>query len=219
MKTKLILLVALTTLSMMAVAQTKDTIRIQKAQNYMYKWEVKIRLDLQALNPEEIQIGMLKFDPAEKFMQNFNMSYLAGLLKMAKNDTEKTVQINSGIKVVWNNLFADVRRSELYLLKKDVFVLSTLADYTKPKTKIWLVSKMFYLNDKPYCYIIPMDLENGSKLEFTLNTTNLTSLTDLYNKIRKINFPDPGIGEGTNSTLGRISNPYPDNKTKTLKIG
>jgi len=219
MKTKLILLVALTTLSMMAVAQTKDTIRIQKAQNYMYKWEVKIRLDLQALNPEEIQIGMLKFDPAEKFMQNFNMSYLAGLLKMAKNDTEKTVQINSGIKVVWNNLFADVRRSELYLLKKDVFVLSTLADYTKPKTKIWLVSKMFYLNDKPYCYIIPMELENGSKLEFTLNTTNLTSLTDLYNKIRKINFPDPGIGEGTNSTLGRISNPYPDNKTKTLKIG
>jgi len=219
MKTKLILLVALTTLSMMAVAQTKDTIRIQKAQNYMYKWEVKIRLDLQALNPEEIQIGMLKFDPAEKFMQNFNMSYLAGLLKMAKNDTEKTVQINSGIKVEWNNLFADVRRSELYLLKKDVFVLSTLADYTKPKTKIWLVSKMFYLNDKPYCYIIPMELENGSKLEFTLNTTNLTSLTDLYNKIRKINFPDPGIGEGTNSTLGRISNPYPDNKTKTLKIG
>ena len=219
MKTKLILLVALTTLSMMAVAQTKDTVRIQKAQNYKYKWEVKIRLDLQALNPEEIQIGMLKFDPAEKFMQNFNMSYLAGLLKMAKNDTEKTVQINSGIKVEWNNLFADVRRSELYLLKKDVFVLSTLADYTKPKTKIWLVSKMFYLNDKPYCYIIPMELENGSKLEFTLNTTNLTSLTDLYNKIRKINFPDPGIGEGTNSTLGRISNPYPDNKTKTLKIG
>ena len=219
MKTKLILLVALTTLSMMAVAQTKDTIRIQKAQNYMYKWEVKIRLDLPALNPEEIQIGMLKFDPAEKFMQNFNMSYLTGLLKMAKNDTEKTVQINSGIKVEWNNLFADVRRSELYLLKKDVFVLSTLADYTKPKTKIWLVSKMFYLNDKPYCYIIPMELENGSKLEFTLNTTNLTSLTDLYNKIRKINFPDPGIGEGTNSTLGRISNPYPDNKTKTLKIG
>ena len=219
MKTKLILLVALTTLSMMAVAQTKDTVQIQQAQNYMYKWEVKIRLDLQALNPEEIQIGMLKFDPAEKFMQNFNMSYLAGLLKMAKNDTEKTVQINSGIKVEWNNLFADVRRSELYLLKKDVFVLSTLADYTKPKTKIWLVSKMFYLNDKPYCYIIPMELENGSKLEFTLNTTNLTSLTDLYNKIRKINFPDPGIGEGTNSTLGRISNPYPDNKTKTLKIG
>ena len=219
MKTKLILLVALTTLSMMAVAQTKDTIRIQKAQNYMYKWEVKIRLDLQALNPEEIQIGMLKFDPAEKFMQNFNMSYLTGLLKMAKNDTEKTVQINSGIKVVWNNLFADVRRRELYLLKKNVFVLRTLADYTNPKTKIWLVSKMFYLNDKPYCYIIPMELENGSKLEFTLNTTNLTSLTDLYNKIRKINFPDPGIGEGTNSTLGRISNPYPDNKTKTLKIG
>jgi len=219
MKTKLILLVALTTLSMMAVAQTKDTVQIQQAQNYMYKWEVKIRLDLPALNPEEIQIGMLKFDPAEKFMQNFNMSYLAGLLKMAKNDTEKTVQINSGIKVEWNNLFADVRRSELYLLKKDVFVLSTLADYTKPKTKIWLVSKMFYLNDKPYCYIIPMELENGSKLEFTLNTTNLTSLTDLYNKIRKINFPDPGIGEGTNSTLGRISNPYPDNKTKTLKIG
>ena len=118
MKTKLILLVALTTLSMMAVAQTKDTVQIQQAQNYMYKWEVKIRLDLPALNPEEIQIGMLKFDPAEKFMQNFNMSYLAGLLKMAKNDTEKTVQINSGIKVVWNNLFADVRRRELYLLKK-----------------------------------------------------------------------------------------------------
>ena len=219
MKTKLILLFALTTLSMMAVAQAKDTAQIQKAQNYMYKWEVKIKLDLPALNPEEIQIGILKSDPAEKFMQNFNMSYLTGLLKMAKNDTEKTVQINSGIKVVWNNLFTDVRRSELYLLKKDVFVLSTLADYSKPKTKIWLVSKMFYLDNKPYCYIIPIELENGSKLEFTLNSTNLTSLTDIYNKIKKINFPDPGVGERTNSLLGRISNPDPENKTKTLKIG
>ena len=219
MKTKMIILLALTTLSMMAVAQTKDTAQIQQAQNYKYKWEIKIQLDLPALDPEEIQISMLKFDPAEKFKRNFNMSYLAGLLKTAKNDTEKTAQINSGIKVVWNNLFADVSRSKLYLLTKNVFVLSTLADYTKPKTKIWLVSKMFYLDNKPYCYIIPIELENGSKLEFTLNSKNLTSLTDLYNTIKKINFPDPGIGEGTNSTLGRISNPYPDNKTKTLKIG
>jgi len=185
MKTKMIILLALTTLSMMAVAQTKDTVQNQKAQNYMYKWEVKIRLDLPALDPEAIQIGVLEFDPAEKFMQKFNMTYLTEQLKKATDDKTKTMQINSAIQVTWNRLFGDVKASELYLLTKDLFVLSRVTDYTKPKSKMWLVSKMFYLDNKPYCYIIPMELENRSKLQFTLNSTNLTSLTDIYNTIKK----------------------------------
>jgi len=106
-------------------------------------------------------------------------------LKKAKNDTEKTLQINSGIKVTWDHLFDAVKGSELYLLTKNAFVLSNVADYAKPKTKMWLVSKMFYLDNKPYCYIIPLELENGTKLELTLNSTNLTSLTELYNRIKK----------------------------------
>jgi hypothetical protein len=185
MKTKLIILFALATLSMMIFAQTKDTAQLQKAQNYMYQWEVKIHFDLPALNPEAIQIGLLEFDPAEKFMQKFNMSYLTKQLEKAKNDTEKTLKINSSINVAWNRLFDVVKGSELYLLTKNVFVLSKVADYAKPKTKMWLVSKMFYLDGKPYCYVIPTELENGSKLQYTLDSTNLTSLTELFNKIKK----------------------------------
>ena len=184
MKTKLIILFALTTLSTMTFAQTKEIATIQKAQNYTYQWDVKIHFNLPELNPEAIQIGLLDFNPAEKFKQKFNLAYLTEQLKKTSDEKEKTLKTNVAIKVSWDRLFAGVRGSELYLLTKDVFVLSTVADNTKPKTKMWLVSKMFYLDSKPYCYIIPLELENGTKLEYTLNSTNLTSLTDMYHKIK-----------------------------------
>ena len=184
MKTKLIILFVLTTLSMMAISQIKETVPVQKPQNYTYQWNVKIHFNLPELNPEAIQIGLLDFDPAETFMQKFNMNYLTEQLKKANDEKEKTLKTNVAIKVSWDRLFAGVKGSELYLLTKDVFVLSTVADNTKPKAKKWLVSKMFYLDNKPYCYIIPLELENGTKLEYTLNSTNLTSLTDMYHKIK-----------------------------------
>jgi len=41
------------------------------------------------------------------------------------------------------------------------------------------------LDNKPYAYAVPLELENGSKLEITLNNANLISLTDLYEKLKK----------------------------------
>lgn len=185
MKTKLILLIALTTLSTITFAQAKDTTPVQKTQRTMYEWQVKIHFDLPDLNPEAIQIGLLDFEPTEKFMQKVHSTYLINQLKKAKDEKEKTFQINAGIEVTWNQLFSAVKGSELYLLTKKVFTLSTMADYANPKTNMWLASKMFYLDGKPYCYTIPLELENGANLEFTLNSTNLISLTDIFNKIKK----------------------------------
>ncbi len=185
MKTKLIILFALSTLSMMTFAQTKDTAQIQNAKNYMYKWKLGIDFKLPALSPEAIQIALVDFDPTEKFMQKFNMIYLTEKLKKAKDDEERTFQIIIGITVYWNNLFDVVKGSELYLLTPNPFILSSVANYSKPITKKWLVSKSFLLDNKPYCYIIPIELENGTNLDITLDTTNLISLTDIYNKIKK----------------------------------
>ena len=58
-------------------------------------------------------------------------------------------------------------------------------DPVMDKKKKWLVSKVFYLNNKPFCYAIPLDIVNSSRFEITLNKDNLILLTDLYNKIYK----------------------------------
>ena len=80
---------------------------------------------------------MLDFGRAEKFMQKFNMTYLTEQLKKTSDEKGKTLKTNIAVKVSWDHLFAGVKGSELYLLTKDVFVLSTVADNTKPKTKMW----------------------------------------------------------------------------------
>ena len=185
MKTKLIILSVMTFMSSMIFAQTKNDLTTKISTNYKTYWELNIKLDLPALDPEAIQIALLDFEPTEKFNLKFNMTYLEKQLKIAKDEKEKEMIINVECMVIWDLLFEKVKGSEMYLLTGQGTVLSRSANYSQPKMKIWLVSKEFMYNNKPYAYAIPLELENGSKLEITLNQSNLISLTDLYDKIKK----------------------------------
>lgn len=183
MRTKMSILVVLTTLSLMTFAQTKDSTLANQV--YMHSWQASVKFDLPALDPEAIQVGLFEFDPIEKFTKNFDMTYLREQLKKAKDEKEKALYINSSIKVQWDNLFDIIKGSDLYLLTKNGFWLGTTSECSQPKTKKWFVSKLFLLDGKPYCYAVSLEIENGSKLEVTLDKTNLISLTDLYIKINK----------------------------------
>ena len=185
MKTKLIILSVMVFMSSLIFAQTKNELTTKISTNYKTYWELNIKFDLAALDPEAIQIALLDFDPTEKFNLKFNMNYLENQLKIAKDENEKEMKINVECMVIWDLLFNGVKGSEMYLLTGQGTVLSRAADYSQPRMKIWLVSKEFMFKNKPYAYAVPLELENGSKLEVTLNQENLISLTDLYDKIKK----------------------------------
>ena len=181
MKKNLIMIVLMTMLSFLTFSQTKEQSIKQDTTMYENYWEVQLALNLPELSPEAIQICWIEFDPIEKFNKTFNFEYLNEKLKIAKDEKEKTMWTNLHTEITWNNLFDFVKGSDLYLLTKRGLILSFSSNCNKPKTKKWLISKVIYLDNAPYCYVIAFD--PGSKLE--LNRTNLISLTELYNKIKK----------------------------------
>ena len=181
MKTKLIILSVMTFMSSVIFAQTKNDSTNRSSTNYKTHWSVKINFNLPALDPEAIQIAWLDFDPTVKF----NAAHLGKQLRTAKDEKEKEMRIRIECEVIWNSLFEGVKGSEMYLLSRHANMLSLASDYSQPKIKKWLVSKEFMLDNKPYAYAVPLELENGSKLEITLNNANLISLTDLYEKLKK----------------------------------
>ena len=185
MKTRLIILTVLTAFSVITFAQTKTGTLTQGTSGQDFYWQIKVNFELTTLDPEAIQIGWIDADPTESFSQKFNMAYLTDKIKNAKDDKEKEMHINVEIDVTWNNLFSVVKGSDIYLLTKSGMTLAQSGTCAHLKTKKWLVSKVFYLDNKPYAYAIPFDIENGSKLEVTLDKSNLISLIDLYNKIKK----------------------------------
>jgi len=184
MKTKLIILVLLTSLSAITCTQKPDTTQTNPV--YKHEWQIKVNFNLPALEPEAIQVALVDFDPIAKFIKDFDITYLSEKLNKAKDEKEKASQINSSITVTWDlHIFDDVKGSDLYLLTKKEFFLTNVSNSAQQKKTKWLVSKYFNLDDKPYCYAIPLELENGSKLEVTVDSTNLISLKDLYSKMKK----------------------------------
>jgi len=185
MKTKLIILSVMTFMSSVIFAQTKNDSTNRISTNYKTHWSVKINFNLPALDPEAIQIAWLDFDPTVKFNSKLNATHLGTKLRAAKDEKEKEMRIRIECEVIWNSLFEGVKGSEMYLLSRHANMLSLASDYSQQKIKKWLVSKEFMLDNKPYAYAVPLELENGSKLEITLNNANLISLADLYEKLKK----------------------------------
>lgn len=184
MKTRIIIIIALTLLSSLTIGQTIKDTTDQNKSSQDGTWEVDIKFDLPSLDPEAIQIGWFTYDPTYKFNFTFDNDYLNKQLKNAKDEKEKEISINAQIDYTWNNLFDIVKGSELYLLTKTgAMVKETNCEQSKAYK--WLVSKVFYIEDKPYAYIIPIKILNNSKQVVILNKDNLTSLMDLYKRIRK----------------------------------
>jgi hypothetical protein len=183
-KTKIFILSAATFLALISCTQTKVDKKNDDQKNDDH-WEVKINFNLPKLNPQAIQVCTFDFEPTEKFIQTFNTDYYKEQMKKAKDENEKNKQTSAQIDVTWNFLFHEVTADNLYLLTNSQFYLAQSTNCKQPKTRVWLVSKMFYLSDKPYAYSMPLDVDKGAKLEVTLDSTNLTSLTDLYNKTKQ----------------------------------
>jgi hypothetical protein len=153
----------------------------------IYQWEVEISFSLPKLTPEGIQYSVVDYNPIDTFIKDFNSEYLDNELKTAKDEKEKKCQINISIQVGWDHLFSTVKGSDVFLLTNKGATFSQLSDdsNTYHKVKKWLISKTFLIECKPYCFVIPLNTENGAKLKCELNKNNMISLTEIYqNKIQ-----------------------------------
>jgi hypothetical protein len=155
-----------------SIMKSQDTLT-----NSKYHWKVNLTFSLPDINPEAIQWSVVDFDPTEKFIKDFNLKYLESVLKEAKNENEKNMQIRISIEVGWDFLFKTVEGNNVYLLTNKG--CKYMADIT-PITKKWLISKTFTIDGKPYSFAVPLNAKNGANLECKLDKSNMISLLDIY---------------------------------------
>ena len=148
--------------------------------NSKYYWSVNLTFSLPELNPEAIQWAVVDFDPTEKFIKDFNHDYLEKVLKNAKSENERNQQIKVSIEVGWNFLFRGVEGNNVFLLTNKGTQFSQVSDINQA-TKKWLITKPFNIEGKSYCFAVPLNAENGAKLQCKLDKNNKISLLDIYN--------------------------------------
>jgi hypothetical protein len=146
------------------------------------EWKIKIIADMPATDKHAIQYAILDFNPKEKFIKEFYSGYLRETLKAAKTEERKNLQITSAITVNWDLLFKTVTANKLYLLnEKDTnYYWATEGKLNSHSKYVWLASKSFTIGGKPYCYVVPFVVSNGSNLSCKLDKSNLISLTEVY---------------------------------------
>jgi hypothetical protein len=149
-------------------------------------WELTIIADIPTTDRHAIQLAILEFNPTETFVSEFSDEYLKIALKTAKTDEEKDVQIKYATMLNWDMLFRKITADGLFLLnEKDTCYHSAAGSegvVMSHSKNLWLTSKAFTIDGKPFCYAVPFVVSNGSSQTCTLNSTNLTSLMEVYQK-------------------------------------
>ena len=146
------------------------------------EWKMTIIADIPKTDKHNIQWAILDFNQTEKFIGNFPKEDLRGALKSAKTDEEKDVRITSSIIMTWDTLFRDVTADKLYQMNdKDTNYYGAAEGAATPHPRnIWLTTKAFTINGKPYCYAVPFVVSGGSNQTCKMDSTNLISLTEIY---------------------------------------
>jgi hypothetical protein len=145
-------------------------------------WQLKIVADLPITDRAAIQYAIVDFNPKEEFVKEVNSAHLQNTLKSTKTNNEKNPQITVAIVLKWDLLFNRVTADKLGLLNnKDTnYIRTTGGIFWGSSKKLWLVTKSFTIEGKPYCYVIPFVVSKGSSLSCKLDQTNLIPLTELY---------------------------------------
>jgi hypothetical protein len=148
------------------------------------EWKMTIIADIPTTDKHSIQWAILDFNPTEKFVKEFSGEYLSGALKAVKTDEEKDVQITSSIIMTWDTLFREVTADKLYQMNdKDTnYYGAAEGSGTPHPSNIWLTTKAFTISGKPFCYAVPFVISDGSNQTCRLDSTNLISLAEVYQK-------------------------------------
>jgi hypothetical protein len=147
-----------------------------------YEYRIKIITHIPATDRHSIQLAFLDFNPKEQFNKKFSTENLKETPKSAKTDEEKNVERTIFLMVNWDVMFKKVTGDNLFFMndKDTTGYGATRGMFAGHPKNIWLTSKSFTINGKPYCYVIPFTVSNGSDLSCKLDSSNLISLNNLY---------------------------------------
>ncbi len=103
-------------------------------------------------------------------------------LEKADNEAKKEQIRNSQMIVSWDFGFRKITADKLYLLTGHPNPGLGTPGITSgsPSGKKWIVTKAVYLDGKPICWCIPVDVKIGSKSEITLSESNAFDLRTAY---------------------------------------
>lgn len=143
-------------------------------------WEVIVRMDSSVTDLEAIQICLIESDPYVSYKKNFFTTSYSELLRQAKNEDHKTRIFIGHIDYTWDKVLDQVKGSHMLLVTRTLSPIQSYSSDTGfPKKKMWVISSVFYLEKIPYCYIIPIEVGYGTKLDIVLSNSNRTLMTDL----------------------------------------
>jgi hypothetical protein len=188
MKTIIISMALIISAGLCAMGQNADSATGSK-KLFDYRWEVKLNLHLPALKPQAIQFTIVEFDPVKQFVKDVDLDYYKETQQAAKSKEEKEQERINFLYAFWDLLFNKVDGYNVFLLtNKGMTYVQTITnmDSLPAEPSKWLFSKVLFIKNKPYVYVIQLQPYQGAKLNCKLDKTNLISLDELFDE----NFKD-----------------------------
>lgn len=144
-------------------------------------WKLDLKLNHPKLYPEAVQFAIFDYDPEVKFSKTIkqNIDYYKSLYKNIKDSTEIKSLSNSTINLYWDMCFEDITGSNVYLLTPSTFTIGS----NELEGKKWIVTKIVFVDNKPVCWCIPVNLKFDKSIEIELTPSNKLNIEKSFFQI------------------------------------
>ena len=166
--------------------QTKDVGDLKTASpftthQFRSTWHLTVILDTPNFDLPAIQYAILDKDPVPGFIARSKRmeSYYRDRLAQAEGKAAKDLTRRSQMMVQWDLGFQDITADKLYLLTS--VGQGSIGSNGSAGWK-WITSKIAYVNGKPVCWCIPVEVTKGKQVEVTLTEDNLFKLDSTFDK-------------------------------------
>jgi hypothetical protein len=152
-------------------------------------WRLRLELDMPDLKPQAVQYTVLDKDPVSKYAAQVKKmrGHFRKQLNAADVDAAKAPIRNVQMMVEWDRCFREVTGNNLWLLTRrpGKEVGENVLSSNSPGGKKWVVTKAVFVNEKPLCWCIPVELIVGEQVVIALNKDNTFDLQTPYDEMMK----------------------------------
>ncbi len=144
-------------------------------------WGMELQLNVPRLKPEVVQWALFKEDPVPGYRQRLERGkviYTKILAETAEED--KQLAIACQMLACWNFGFSQIPGDLVYLLTRELNHSFSSDSYAGKK---WMVTKARFMDNKPVCWVIPIEAEIGERVDIKLSEENVFDLSEIYNEI------------------------------------
>lgn len=149
-------------------------------------WTIELELDMPELIPAAVIWAVFDEDPRPEYKHR--LEKLKDPYSQALEGIEDAEQIffwkRGQMCASWNLGFREITGDKVYLLTKvpENGIQYSLASTSNPGKK-WIVSKYVHIDDKPVCWVIPVEVEIGKTIEIVFSEDNLYDISEIYNEV------------------------------------